>query len=151
MASVPDNNGAGTSANWSLLTVQTAVPGTPTSLGAAIVAAVDGLWDTDYEGNRDELINFRNYNAPAIPFLMSSIYGTPSGACSSTDKPSTVYFLNNDVSDSVTVFTDQALNNPFTPETGGQFFKLYRTNPTVENSIQINNAGSLMDPPSLCT
>ena len=151
MASVPDTTGSGTVNDWSLTTVQAAVPGTPTSLAAAIAAAVDGLWDTDYEGNRDELLNFRNYNAPPIPMLMSSAYGTFGQACASTDKPNTVYFLNNDVSDSVSVFTDQSLNTVFT---GGasNFFKLYKTDPVVvQVGIQITNLGSLPDPPSICT
>jgi len=151
MASVPDTTGSGTVNDWSLTTVQAAVPGTPTSLAAAIAAAVDGLWDTDYEGNRDELLNFRNYNAPPIAMFMSKAYGTFGQACASTDKPNTVYFLNNDVSDSVSVFTDVTLDTKF--EGGASnFFKLYKTDPVVvQVGFQITNLGSLPDPPSICT
>jgi len=149
MAAVPDTIGAGTVNNWSLTTVQAAVSGTPTSLTACFTAAEAAKFDSSYSGSKNQLLNFRNYNPPPTPYLMSSPYGTPSLACASTDKPNTVYFLNDVIEDSVSVFTDQALNTTFTG--GGNFYKLYRTDPTAENSIQISNLGSLMDPPSLCT
>tara|TARA_R100000935_G_scaffold14394_1_gene28885 strand:+ start:1487 stop:2776 length:1290 start_codon:yes stop_codon:yes gene_type:complete len=83
-------------------------------------------------------------------YSMSQSYGSPALACASTDTPNTVYFLNNDISDSVSVFTDAALNNVFVGDSG--FYKLYRSvSPTVENTLQINNLGSLMDPPGICT
>ena len=143
MAAVPDTT------TFNLIQVQAAVPGTPVSLTACFTAAVAIKFDSDYSGSKNQLLNFRNYNAPPIAYQMSSGYGTPSSACASTDKPNTVYFLNDVIEDSVSVFTDQALNTTFTG--GGNFYKLYRTDPTAENSIQISNLGSLMDPPSLCT
>jgi len=149
MAAVPDTIGAGTVNNWSLTTVQAAVSGTPTSLTACFTAAEAAKFDSSYSGSKNQLLNFRNYNPPATPHLMSQSYASPSLACASTEKFNTVYFLNDVIEDSVSVFTDQALTTTFTG--GGSFYKLYRTEPTVENSIQISNLGSLMDPPAICT
>ena len=144
MAAVPDTT------TFNLIQVQAAVPGTPVSLTACFTAAVAIKFDSDYSGSKNQLLNFRNYNAPPIAYQMSSGYGTPSSACASTDKPNTVYFLNNVIADSVSVFTDVTLDTTFTG--GGLFYKLYRSvSPTVENSLQISNLGSLMDPPALCS
>ena len=143
MAAVPDTT------TFNLTQVQAAVPGTPVSLTACFTAAVALKFDSDYSGSKNQLLNFRNYNAPPIAYQMSGPYGTPSLACASTEKFNTVYFLNDVIEDSVSVFTDQALTTTFTG--GGSFYKLYRTEPTVENSIQISNLGSLMDPPAICT
>jgi len=153
MASVPNNTGTGTEANWSLKTVRAAVGIGLTNLVSMFSSASSLLFDSNYSGDKDELLNFRNYNATPIGVSAGEGRPTVATACGSGDITYTFYFLNNAVIDSATVFTDPSLSTIFTTSNGGYFFRLDASagGPVTQKStIQISAAGSVIDPLAIC-
>jgi len=146
---IPDNNGNGTNTppGWSLQTVSNEVDPSKSQLTQLFSVAsgqVPSQFDPNHEGNKDQLLNFRNYGG-TFAYQMTSTYASPATACAALLLPNTVYFLNNIISDSVFVYTDPALTTLFVGN--GGFYKVIGNAFTV---IQISNGGSVMDPPALC-
>ena len=153
MASVPNNTGTGTEINWSLKTVRAAVGLGLTNLVSMFSSASSLLFDSNYSGSKDELLNFRNYNATPIGVSAGEGRPTVPTACGSGDITYTFFFLNNAVIDSATVFTNPELDNIFTTSNGGYFFRLDASagGPVTQKStIQISAAGQVMDPRAIC-
>jgi len=153
MASVPNNTGTGTEANWSLKTVRAAVGIGLTNLVSMFSSASSLAFDSNYSGSKDELLNFRNYNATPIGVTAGEGRPTAATACGSGDITYTFFFLNNAVIDSATVFTDASLSTIFTTSNGGYFFRLdaQAGGPITQTStVQISAAGTVMDPRAVC-
>jgi membrane-bound inhibitor of C-type lysozyme len=142
---IPDNNGNGTSADWSLQTVDDEIKPAVSSLTNCFAAATASKFDPNYEGSKNQLLNFRNYDGNFM-FRMSQGYNTQQQACASTDMPNQVYFLNNSITGSSRVYQDSALSVWFPGNE--KFYKVYYTGFNVV--IQIGNTGYVMDPPTIC-